>query len=97
MEHRELLERALDVHGIDTQMRQLQEECCELGAEVNHCFRSGEVTSDFLAELADVQIMLDQMVIHMERTDPALLDEIYKIRLKKLERLKGRLDALEAK
>lgn len=60
-EQRETIARlALEKYGHTAQLRQLQEECAELIAAVNHYFRRG-TRGDLIEELADVTIMLMQL------------------------------------
>ena len=42
-------------------MRQLAEECSELAVEANHSARRGSVTVRLIEEIADVEIMIDQI------------------------------------
>ena len=48
-------------YGLENQLRQLAEECSELAVEANHSARRGSVTVRLIEEIADVEIMLDQV------------------------------------
>lgn len=50
-----------DHYGLENQLRQLAEECSELAVEANHSARKGSVTVRLIEEIADVEIMLDQV------------------------------------
>lgn len=64
-ERREMMEEKLktiaDHYGLENQLRQLAEECSELAVEANHSARRGSVTVRLIEEIADVEIMLDQV------------------------------------
>ena len=64
-EMREIMEEKLrtiaDHYGLENQLRQLAEECSELAVEANHSARRGCVTVRLIEEIADVEIMLDQV------------------------------------
>lgn len=50
-----------DHYGLKNQLRQLAEECSELAVEANHSARYGSITVRLIEEIADVEIMLDQV------------------------------------
>lgn len=81
---RATLERALDVWGIDAQFEQATEECAELIVELQ-----GGNANDLVEEIADVQIMLEQLklVVGEDRVSTKVND--------KMARLRDRLDAAE--
>lgn len=56
-----ILTQAAQHFGKESQMRALQEECAELIVAVNHHLRGKIPVIALYDELADVQIMLDQM------------------------------------
>ena len=64
-ERRVIMEEKLitiaDHYGLENQLRQLAEECSELAVEANHSARRGSVTVRLIEEIADVEIMLDQV------------------------------------
>ena len=57
----EKLRMIADHYGLETQLRQLAEECSELAVEANHSARKGSITVRLIEEIADVEIMLDQV------------------------------------
>lgn len=56
----EKMKKIADYYGLIAQLRQLNEECCELAVECNHAIR-GRVTNKLVEELADVEILLEQI------------------------------------
>ena len=56
-----------DHYGIKKQLRQLAEECSELAVEASHSARKG-TTVKIIEEIADVQIMIEQ-IIHLAEID----------------------------
>ena len=51
--------------GLDSQSRMLQEECAELIVSISHYFRSRtNATAALVEELADVYLMLNQLISH---------------------------------
>lgn len=82
---REVFKKALDTWGKDVQLNMLQEECAELIAAVNHLRRGRATEAEVCAEIADVQIMLDQMKLVFSSED---IEGIYNF---KVSILKGRL------
>ena len=64
-ERREMMEEKLktiaEYYGLESQLRQLAEECSELAVEANHSARRGSVTVRLIEEIADVEIMIDQI------------------------------------
>lgn len=79
-------ERALNYHGEENQLRQLQEECAELIVSVNHFTRKRAEKSKLAEEMADVFIMLVQLS-HVVNFEKAIKN--------KIKRLSDKLDALE--
>ena len=57
----EELKTIAEYYGLESQLRQLAEECSELAVEANHSARRGSVTVRLIEEIADVEIMLDQI------------------------------------
>lgn len=56
-----ILRRAVSEWGTESQLRQLQEECCELATAVSHLARGREgAEAELIAEVADVEIMIEQ-------------------------------------
>jgi NTP pyrophosphatase (non-canonical NTP hydrolase) len=84
----ETLEKAIDTYGLDNQLNQLQEECAELIVSVNKIRRCNFVDLDDLVdELADVTIMMEQIINHFN-LEIRVHDRIQF----KLNRLKERLE-----
>ena len=61
------LQMIADHYGIKKQLRQLAEECSELAVEASHSARKG-TTVKIIEEMADVQIMIEQ-IIYLARID----------------------------
>lgn len=55
------LKEIADHYGIGLQLRQLAEECSELAVEANHSARKGCFTIGLVEEMADVEIMMEQI------------------------------------
>jgi NTP pyrophosphatase (non-canonical NTP hydrolase) len=77
-------EKAVRLWGREAQLRQLQEECCELGAAVNQFFRGRLTEEELAAEIADVLITVGQARRILGRTVDLIV-------LEKLERLELRI------
>lgn len=82
-----ILRDALDTWGADAQINQCCEECGELIAALNHWRRGRGTCAQSAEEVADNQLMNDQMRLLF---GPQLVDTIY---YEKLLRLKKRLAA----
>lgn len=96
--YRKVYEHAIRVYGKDNQMRMAQEECAELIQALSKYHRYGKLKhfadtalANVKEEMADVQIMLDQLQIIFGFTD----EELEEARLYKIERLAGNLPAEE--
>ena len=63
----ESIKTIADHYGIKKQLRQLAEECSELAVEASHSARKG-TTVKIIEEIADVQIMIEQ-IIYLARID----------------------------
>ena len=83
---RPILCAALEAYGGDAQQKMLLEEMSELQKEICKHWRGRQNLQEIAEEMADVQIMLDQMTLFFQNGG---LQEQY--RLKKLERLGDRL------
>lgn len=85
MKKTDLYKKILHRFGLEHQIRKLQEEACELGAAVNHylCDRNnGE--AHFYEELADVQIVVEQLIPYLDKK------KLNQAKTRKLRRLKKR-------
>lgn len=56
----EKVEKIADYYGKELQLRQLNEECCELAIACNKVIRKGDM-ANLTEEIADVQIMIGQI------------------------------------
>ena len=56
-----LLLRAIGAYGVESQMRMLQEECCELAHAVSKFLRRRDDDHQLESEIADVLIMIAQV------------------------------------
>lgn len=55
------LKRIADHYGLKNQLRQLAEECSELAVASSHCARREAILGDLIEEIADVEIMMEQI------------------------------------
>ena len=92
-EQQAVLQDAVDTFGFDNQQKVLQEECGELIVAASHYQRGRHGAFDnFVEELADVSIMVKQMLYALG------CDEMFEqICEAKIERLKQRLVEHKAK
>lgn len=89
MSNTTLWDRVLNVYGIAAQLDMTAEECAELIVAVEKIKRHGlqeERKAALADEIADVQIMLEQITYYLE-----LKDDVERIRYEKLARLEVRL------
>ena len=56
-----LYRKSLDTYGLSSQLDQTIEECAELTIAIRHYKRGRCTIEDLAAEMADVEIMLEQM------------------------------------
>ena len=79
-----------DHYGIKKQLRQLAEECSELAVEASHSARKG-TTVKIIEEIADVQIMIEQ-IIYLAKIDKCDIEDCinYKLdrQMKRMEKEK---------
>jgi len=59
---KKLYDRAIKTYGIDAQLDQTIEEAAELIVAINHLRRNRVDQSELITELADVSIMIEQIV-----------------------------------
>lgn len=91
MRYKELYQRTIDKWGIDAQCDQAVEECAELIATLKH-FKRGKVTEEaIIDELADVYLMLGQL-IYMFGEDK--LDDAVERKIVKLEKMLAENDSI---
>ena len=58
----EKVKQIADFYGLKNQLKQLAEECCELSVEALHYTRESGGTERISEEMADVLIMIQQIV-----------------------------------
>jgi NTP pyrophosphatase (non-canonical NTP hydrolase) len=88
----ELYARAEAKWGAEFQFRLLAEESAELSAAVLQFLRGGDIEK-LLEEIADVQLMLEQIKHHfLEHGNKAFTDKVLAIQYQKLIRLRDRLE-----
>ena len=76
-----------DHYGIKKQLRQLAEECSELAVEASHSARKG-TTVKIIEEMADVQIMIEQ-IIYLARIDRCDIEDCINYKLdRQMKRIK---------
>ena len=87
---REIFLKAIDVFGSGNQVIMVMEEMNELGKELCKTFReSGAPIDNICEEIADVEIMLDQLKLIVGEKN------VTYYRKKKIKRLKERLDTYD--
>lgn len=90
MREMSLLQRAIAKYGKDAQMKMVLEEMSELQKEICKLWRGKDNRDAIAEEVADVEIMLDQLKL--------MLDIPYQVeqhRQNKLQRLQERLEEKE--
>lgn len=83
----EVLQRALDTYGSLPQIVMVFEEMSELQKELCKYLRGKYSPASIAEEIADVEIMIEQMKMLF-----CCADEVRDVRRRKVERLKERLD-----
>lgn len=84
-----ILEKAIEVYGADLQKQVAIEEMSELIKEICKDFRGKDNKESIIEEIADVDIMLTQLMI-IYNIKPYELDDVKTNKLVRLsERLKG--------
>jgi len=87
-----ILDRAIKTWGVEAQLNILAEECAELIVAIHHLKRGRCTWDEVCEEIADVRIMTSQM-----HCIDGISDSIHIKETEKIERLKKRLDAHDAK
>lgn len=72
----DILEKAIEVYGADLQKQVAIEEMAELTKEICKDFRGKGNREHIIEEMADVCIMLDQLMIIYDIKTNEMLDEI---------------------
>lgn len=79
-----VLKDAVIRYGAKAQLRQLQEECAELIAAINHCFRGRDNASmEFLEEFVDVYIVMFQLYVAAK--SPLDFYQMFEIKMARLK------------
>lgn len=86
MSKQELYQQALDTWGEGSQYGMAQEECGELISAINRHFRGDADSDDVAAEVADVEIMCEQLRILIGD------QRVEQHKTEKLDRLEDRLN-----
>ena len=88
------LQMIADHYGIKKQLRQLAEECSELAVEASHSARKG-TTVKIIEEIADVQIMIEQ-IIYLAKIDRCDIEDCINYKLdRQIKRIKEEKDERE--
>lgn len=94
--NKNILKKAIEKYGSHNQMLKCIEECGELSRAISRIlielssgdgFTTEESQENLYEELADVSIMIEQMIIMFDCTD-----EVISWQFKKLKRLNGKLN-----
>jgi hypothetical protein len=68
----------IEHHGEEAQLRQSQEELAELIVSINHFVRGRISVLGLRDEIADVEIMLEQLIYLVDAEDPDAMDRTRK-------------------
>ena len=79
MEKRDIYKKALTTYGIDAQITMVFEEMAELQKELCKHLRGKENRIEVAEEIADVEIMLDQMKIYFGIQDAVKVYKDFKL------------------
>ena len=78
----EKVKRIADHYGWNNQLRQLAEECSELSVEALHCIRERGETERLSEEMADVEIMIEQ-IVYLAKIDRKDIEECIQYKLER--------------
>ena len=94
MNEQEILKKAIETYGEREQSAVAMEECGELIRAINkmHRNQSVENRNELISEIADVKIMIEQLVL-MYKLDPI---DIQRMKYYKISRLEDRLEKLKS-
>ena len=81
-----IFEQAIRTYGKESQMKMVLEEVAELQKEICKLWRGRDNVQAIAEEVADVEIMLDQLKLILDREE-----DVQRFREKKITRLKERL------
>lgn len=84
----EILQKAIDTWGVDSQVNMVIEECAELINAIVKFRRGRNEIKDVVTEIADVQIMCAQLELIVGGNTKIVEME----RMRKMDRLRGRLN-----
>ena len=91
MDNRITYTRALETYGAHAQIMMVFEETAELQKELCKNMRGADNRDHIAEEIADVLIMLDQMMLLYDNEE-----RVTEYKAEKVERLRARLDAYDA-
>lgn len=86
----DILQKAIAKYGVDAQTKMVLEEMSELQKEICKSWRGKENTGNIAEEIADVEIMLDQLKMMLD-----IEVEVEQYRHEKLLRLEQRMEETE--
>ncbi|HHV27404.1 MAG TPA: hypothetical protein GXX63_09440 [Tissierellia bacterium] len=86
MNEKEICKQALDIYGKEAQICMVFEEMAELQKELCKYLRGSEIVGNITEEIADVEIMLEQMRLLFD-----IEKEVEEMKEYKLKRLAERL------
>jgi len=91
MDKKELYQKAIDKWGSELQLNMLEEECLELVLAIKNYQRRKENSFlDLIEEMADVEIMIEQIkVLLLFGTDKYVFRTTKRKKLKKLRKMLG--------
>lgn len=87
MKKSEVYYNAINIFGAKNQLRQTQEECAELIVAINKYFRSENAPEHYIGlieEIADVEIMIEQLKLIFDKESIRLMKNQKIERLEKL-------------
>ena len=91
MPQKTVYEKAVDHFGIKHQLHKLAEECSELAVEAHHVAAGRGYESCFAGEIADVEILIDQMKAFY----PKMAENVDAIKRRKVLKLITRIEKEE--
>ena len=84
-EFKNIIQKAIDTYGVDSQIKMAIEECSELINALTKAWRGRSTNEDIITEIADVIIMCEQLAVIFGR------DKVGREITRKVERLAERL------